>query len=371
MPHGEFFEIGVAEMLTQKPELNEETLRARGVTLNALVHMAAAMAEEIEWEGAKADADAYLDTAKGDALTRYVASEYGIPRYGATSAIVSLVFSRTDDTDETTIDAGTVVSADIAGTRIRFTLDAAVAWAAGDSSDKAVFATSILTGPDNNIPEGEIDTIETAISDTSVSVENPARAAGGNLAESDEDLVARVRDVTARAVRGTLDAIRLGCLEVPQVREAAVFESVDSEGSPTGGVYVVISDTSGNGNAALAALVLAELEEWRPAGLPISVVGATPRYEDIAVVAVWWPGQATPANVELLKSAIRARVNKLDPRASPADATPEDECLLTVAVILEVRPLVPGIKRLDVTTPAGTVEPDTGEVIRAGTITVT
>lgn len=370
MPHGELFEIGVAELLAQKPELQEETIRAPGTTLNMLLHVAAAMAEEIEYEGAVADANGFLDTARGDALTRYVASEYGIARHGATSAVVSLTLSHTDDADEVTVDAGSVFAADVAGVRVRFTLDTAVFWATGDDSDKTAYATSVQTGPDVNVQAGTITAIESALDDSTITVTNAERAAGGNLAETDEDLVARVRDTGARAVRGTVAAIRIGCLEVPSVREASVFESVDDEGTPIGGIYIVISDTSGNGNAALAADVVLELENWRPAGSAVTVVGATPRYEDIAVTAVWDAGQATTANVELLKSAIRARVNKLDPRAAPADQTAEDECLLTQAVIYEVRGLVPGLKRITVTLPAGTVEPDTGEVIRAGAVTV-
>lgn len=367
MPHGEFFEIGVAEILAQKPELSEEVLRTPGTTLNALLHMAAAMAEEIEWEGAKADADAYLDTAKGDALTRYVASEYGIARHGATAAVVELTFSHTDDSVEVTVDAGTIVATEDG---VRFTTDYDVTWAAGDASDKTVMATSVQTGPDNNVAASTITEIESAVDDATITVTNAAVAAGGNIAETDEDLVARVRDTAARAVRGTVGAIRLGCLEVAAVREAAVFESVDEDGDPTGGVTVVIGDAAGFGNTALEDDVLAELEEWRPAGCPVTVTGATPVYENITVTAVWDAGQATSANVETLKGAIRARVNRLDPRAAPADQAAESECLLTHAVIYEVRPLVPGLKRLTVTLPVGTVEPSTGEVIRAGTITV-
>jgi uncharacterized phage protein gp47/JayE len=367
MPHGEFFEIGVAELLVQKPELSEEVARAKGTTFNALLHIAAAMAEEIEWEGAKADADGFLDTARGAALTRYVASEYGVQRAGLTAAVVELTCSHTDDSDTQTLPAGTVVSS---GDGTRFTTDIPAIWDSGDISDKTVFATSVQLGPDNNVDAGTITTIETALDDLTITVTNPARAAGGNLAETDEDLVARVRDVTARAVRGTVTAIRLGGLEVDEVREVSVFENVDAGGDPTGGVSVVVSDTDGNGNEVLAELVLAELMEWRPAGSKATVIGATPRLENIAVTLVWDPGQATAANVELAKAAIRARVNRLDPRAAPADATPEDTCLLTQALIYEVRPLVPGLKRMTVTVPAGTVEPDTGEVIRAGTVTV-
>lgn len=363
MPHGEYFEIGVAEALAQKPDLQEETIRTPGTTINMVVHIGAAMAEEVEFEGALADANGFLDTARGDALTRYVASEHGIARHGATGAIVELVASRTDDTDYAELEAGFVVVAD----GVRFALDTPVAWEAGDDADKVVFATSVLTGAENNVQAAREWSAESTLPEAGITFANAARAAGGNLAESDEGLVARVRDVGARAVRGTLAAIRIGALEVPEVREASVFESVDGSGIPTGGVYVVVSDTSGNGNAALAALVSDELEDWRPAGCAIEVVGATPRYEDITGVAVWDAGQATAANVQTLKDTLRARVNRLVPRAG---STAEVECLLSHAILTEVRPLVPGLKRFTPTLPVGTVEPDLGEVIRAGTITV-
>lgn len=363
MPHGEFFEIGVAEALAQKPELQEETVRTTGTSLNMLVHVAAAMAEEVEFEGAQADAAGFLDTARGDALTRYVASEYGIARHGPTSAIVELVVSRTSGDDYAELVPGFVVQAD----GVRFALDTLVAWEIGDVTDKVVFATSVMTGPENNVQALRTWTAESSPPE-GVSFANPARAAGGNIDEGDEALIARVRDVGSRAVRGTLTAIRLGALEVAEVREVSVFESLDANGAPSGGVFVVISDGAGNGNAALVAKVRAELGNWRPAGCAVEIFGATPRIEPISGVAVWEPGQATAANVAVLRDALRARVNRLVPRSgTPAEV----ECLLSHAVLTEVRPLVPGLRQFTPTVPVGTIEPAVGEVIRAGTITVT
>lgn len=370
MPHGEFFEIGVAEALAQRTDLQEETLRSPGTTLNLFLHVAAAMAEEVEWQGARADADGYLDTARDDALTRYVASEYGIVRHGATAARVVLEFGR-DGSDATEVPAGAVVSGEHLGTRVRFTTDAPVTWGNGDTAAKFVGATAVQVGPESNVPLRTITTLETTVSDPTIEVTHDQWAAGGNLGESDEDLVARVRDFGARQVRGTLEAVRLGALEVPAVRSASVAELIGTEMTDVElwGYVVVVSDASGIGNESLSSEVRETLRAWRPVGVPFAVDFARITQVAITVIASWDPGVATADSVEALKAAIRARVNQLKARANPEVA--EDECLLTHAVITEVRPTVPGLKRLTVTTPSAVVTtPPLGWVIRAGEITV-
>lgn len=362
MPHGEFFEIGVAEALAQKQDLGEETVRTRGTWINALIHVAAAMAEEIEWQGAQADADGYLDTARGDALTRYVASEYGIPRHGATAAVVPLVFSRAGSLPAE-VPAGAVIAGDHLGTRVRFTTDAPVEWGSGDTSNKYVSATAVQLGPESNIPPETLDTIETTVTDTTITVTHLEWASGGNLEESDEDLVARVRDFGSRQVRGTESAVRIGALETPSVRGVSVAEVA------SGGYTVVVSDASGLGNAALAAAARAQLRAWRPIGVPFEVDFSTIEQVAITVVASWDLGRGGTADVEILKAAIRGRVNQLATRANAVSA--EDECLLTHAVITEVRPTVPGLKRLQVTLPVAVVTtPDVGVALRAGEVIV-
>jgi uncharacterized phage protein gp47/JayE len=313
-----------------------------------------------------ADEAGYLDTARGDALTRYAASEYGVERHGTTSSVVPLTLSRTAPAPEVVIAPGSVFATEDG---VRFATDAEVFWADGDATDKVVMATSVGVGPDMNVASGTITVIESALDDATITVTNAEPAAGGNVEEKDEDLVARLRDDAARKVRGTTEAIRLGCLEVDAVREASVFEGEDGTGVPTGGVTIVVSDETGNGNAAMTGEIETILKEWRPAGCYAEVIAATPVLESIAVTATWDPGCATLGNRNLLIAATVARVNKLDPRAS--SGTPETSCLLTHDVILEVRPLIQGLRKIQVTTPAGTVQPAHGKVIRTNTGLVT
>ena len=367
MSHEVFFEIGLAEARLQRPQIAEETIRAKGSAIGTHIHIAAAMAEEVEFDGVTADEDGYLDSATGDALTRYVASEYGEPRHGATSSTVELVWSRAATT-ALVVDAGTTVEAQLSdGRRVRFTQDTRLEWTAGDDSDKSVQATSVEVGPDTNVTDGTITSIVSSLSDATLEVTNPEPAAGGNVEEQDDQLKARVRDVMARRVRGTATAVRLGAMEVARVREAAVFESLDSNGDPSGGGTVVIGDDSGQGNAALIEDVRLELYEWRPLGAKVAVVASSPVYQAITVQTIWDPGHGSLADKVTLQQLIAARVNKLQSRADPAtvDAADVDvACKFTHDIVKEVRPLVDGLKSIEVTVPVGSVVPSFGEAIR-------
>lgn len=360
MPHDVFFEIGLAETLYRRPDLAAETIRARGSTIGALLHAAAAMAEEVEFDGVVADDDGYLDSARGNALTRYVASEYGEARKGASASTVPLVLSRTGIA-EVLVDAGTGF---VCAEGVEVTLDTDVWWAAGDVSDKEVAATSAGVGPDMNLPAGRSWSAVGTLPDATITAANVEVAAGGNAEEKDEELVARVRDAVSRKVRGTVAACRLGALEVPDVRSAAVYETRDGQGNQSGGIVVTVGDSTGAGNAALAERVLTELEEWRPAGSWATADGSVPVLTSITVTTVWDAGFGTLSDQAALKSVIAAAVNRLKPRAAPADADAEEECRLTAEVISEVRSFVPGLKKLTPTVPVGTVEPDQFEVIR-------
>jgi hypothetical protein len=367
MPHGELFELGVAEALAMRPDLSEETLRAPGTTLNTLIHLAAAMAEEIEFQGARADVDGYLDTARGDALTRYITSEYGIPRKGLTAARTTVTFAR-DGTDPTEVPAGSIVSGEHLGTRVRFSTDAPVEWGVDDNATKHVAATAVQVGPEWNVPPGTLDSLEAVVTDTTITVAQLVWSSGGNLDESDEDYVARVRDFGSRQVRGTEEAVRIGALEVPAVRTVSVSEVVSLEPS-AGGYVVIVGDASGLGNTLLSETVRTALRAWRPLGVPYFVAASQIAKLNITVSAVWNLGQGTPQNVEILKAAIRARVNQLATR-SGIDA-PETACLLTHAVITEVRPTVPGLLSLTVVSPVAVVTiPQVGVAWRAGEVTV-
>lgn len=358
MSHGEWFELGLAEMLASNPRLKEEALRLEGGTLNTVLHAISAAADEIEYRQSRAFRANFLDTAEGDDLSRLCASDYNVTRKGNTAARVDLSFSRTD-TAEFTIDPGTVVAT---ATGIRFTVDHAVEWAALDATDKTATATAVDTGVGSNVAAATVTVIETALSDTTVTVTNPTLAAGGAPDETDAELRARVRDVWARAVRGTVEADRLGALEVAQVRTAAVYEPLDGDGLQIGGVEIVIGDANGNASAAIITDVETELYNWRPAGVYANVTGATVVTESVAGAATWEPGFATTANVLLLRKALVARVNRLKPR--PASGPADIDCQLRRDILAEAAATVVGCKGFEPSLPAGTVVPAAGEVIR-------
>lgn len=360
MAHSDWFEVVADELLFGESDISEASLRTSGTNVNRFASAIAAAAEMVEFELIREVAGLFLDTARGDALSRLVASDIGVQKHGETASRVELTFSRTG-TDALTIEAGAIVAT--AG-GVRFALDQDVAWSEGDSSDKVGEVTCTVTGTTGNVPAGAITIIETSLDDPTVTVSQAVAAAGGAPAESDEALLDRVRDFVARQRRGTVEALRIGALETPSVRTVDVHESLGTTGLETGGAYVIIGDDAGRANTLLLEDVRTELRRWRPAGVFVKVTASQIAEQPIALTATWAPGQATAANVAALRRAVVARVNNLVPRSAPEGADIDIACLLRHAIIHEAARTVPGCRGVEVTLPVGTVQPDFGQVIR-------
>jgi hypothetical protein len=361
MAFNDWFEIVVDELLDGETTITEAAIRNRGSNINRFASAIAAAAEIAEFEFNRQLAGGFLDTAEGDALRRLVSSDRDVQAHGETAARVELTLSRTNTTPAVTLDAGFVFAT---SEGVRFATETDVTWGETDDTHKPVLATCLTTGTIGNVAVGTVVLAEGSLPDSTITATNSAAAVGGAAAEDDAALIDRVRDITARLVRGTTAAIRLGALEVPQVRTVAVHESLDEDGNPNAGGFVVVGDSSGQANQALLDLVDDELENWRPIGIYIQTSGATIVYESITVSASWAPGQATSANALALRRAIVGRVNNLKPRSVPTGGTVPTECQLRHAIIHEAAATVPGCLGVDVTLPVGTVIPDFGEVIR-------
>lgn len=360
MPYSDLFDVVLDELLDGESDITEAAVRTSGTNVNRFASAIAAAGEQVQFEGVQQVQGLYLDTARGDALSRLVSSDYGVERHGETAARATLTFSRTDD-DAVTVPA---LSTFATASGLRFTLDVPVTWAALDTSDKVGLVTCTTTGTDGNVNAGTITQIESSLDDATITITNPQPASGGAPAEPDEALIDRVRSDVARKRRGTLEALRIGALEVAEVRTVDVHESLDELGRQNGGAYVIVGDDFGRANDILIQSTVDELREWRPAGIYVTVDGSTLVEESIVLTAVWSPGQATAANVQMLKGAIVARVNNLIPRSAPDGQTPDIACELRHAVIHEAARTVPGCKGVTIATPVGTVIPDFGEVIR-------
>lgn len=364
---GEWFERAKASMLAYNDALRAETIDLEGTILHTECRAIEIVGQELEWMVAELDAAAYLDAATGEALSRWGADRYGVLRSGATASVVELTFSRATGPGAVTVTAGSVVkTAD--GTR--FVLDAAVTLGAGVLTGTGT-ATSALAGVDQNVDAATITLWETAAPEAGLSVTNAAAAAGGNEAESDEQYRARVRALFVNARKGTLDAIRDGALAVGQVREAAPYEVLDDDGDQVGAVNLVIADEAGGSNGTLEAAVALSLDEYRGAGILVTVLGATVRQESIAVTITWAAGQATAANARAVAQAIVAFVNRLDPNGAATAALAPAASKLTVGLVEAAARTVAGVVDVSVTTPSGTVAPDNGEVIRTSLALVT
>jgi uncharacterized phage protein gp47/JayE len=300
-----------------------------------------------------------MDTSRFEALSRWVADRYAIERFGATAAVVSLTFSRTTTTAEVTINAGTVVT-DQAGT-IQFLTDIDLVLPIGVASG-SVDATSSASGKDQQAAAGTLTVISGSKPQSDLTVTNVQAAAGGNDSETDAEFRSRARGIFVNARRGTLSAIEQGAFNVPQVRNAAVYEFRQPDGCQTGIVGVVISDSTGNCNDTVVELVEQELENWRGAGIYVVVEAATPILRPIALTPFYEPGQATPAVRSLIKQTVTARINTLKANAAPSAAEAPADSWLTPGIVEQAALAVAGVAGIiEVTAPAGIEKPNSGE----------
>lgn len=361
MTHEEAYEIAVGAIVAwSSGRITESVARQRGTTANAVCRVAAELATEIAWQDAERREATFLDTAQGEDLSEWGADRYKVIRRGATAAVVTLEFERTDTGGVLEVPIGTSVSTPEG---VQFRTDSAVAFSDGSGGPIEVEATSIEFGVDRNVDAGAIDRFTQAPPASTVTVTNPERAAGGNDPETDEQYRARVRAEFLAAGKGTLRAVRQGALSVANVREAATFEPRDPQGKQIGEVAVVIADESGGSNSALEDLVVEELDDWRAAGVYPDVFGATVEWLDVEVVVTYATGYATPASNRAVQRAIVALVNTRDPNPVDAADAP-DESIATPGLVETAARIVPGVVGVDVVLPSGPVAPAKGGIVR-------
>lgn len=344
---------GKAEALERRPDL----LYSDGDVDLAQIHAGAAMADVAIRLAIQALAATFIDTAKGDDLTALVDDHLNLQRQEATAATSPVTFTRTSGGAAGTIDQGTTIATAILanGREVRYVTAADVIVPLADNGPFTVNATCTEVGRDGNVDAGALIRIIDTLFDSTFSVTNAARAAGGNAEESDEQLRLRARTFWSTLRRGTLKALEFGALTVPAVRVVRATES------DTGLVSVVVADEDGNSNAQMIADTQTALEEWRAAGVIVQVLGGTVLTQNIAIVLTVIDGFSVAAATPLVQAAIIARGLKqrmgdtlyLDRLSAAAIGVDDD-----------------GIEATDFTTPTADVVPTATQTIRIGTVTV-
>lgn len=251
----------------------------------------------------------FLDTAEGTELDDLVADRFGLTRQAATASIGSVTFTRGSYVGAWSIPAGTQVQASVGGEDILFTTDALVSMGASDNTVTAS-ATAAVAGRSGNVPADTLTQILDVLTDTTATVTNPDRMAGGAEAETDEALRERARLFYTTLRRGTVAAIEAGALSVAGVSYAKVDES---NPPANGALSVYVGDPDGTANASLVALVQAALEDYRPAGIQVDVIASQREEIVIQLEVLVLAGTASATLETAIREAVKAYVNDLAP----------------------------------------------------------
>jgi len=306
----ELFEIALREMILRNTLLTEETIRTKGTDSNAIAAMMAAVGEEVVRQCAVTATNRLLGTAENEELDRIIFDWFGLTRNDASSAIASVLFTRSGATAGTLPAGFKVATAD----GVEFQLVSPLSFGVENLFLSGICRCSV-TGIIGNVGINAINQmIDTATFDTTFTCNNAARAAGGGNRESDDEFRNRARQFWLVAQRGTLGAIQLGALEVDGVGTSAAREVpiLDANNQTVAEwVSLTVADRSGYGNALLEAAVTSELDNWRAAGVYIQVLSATVSIEQITATFSFIPGCDTVAATERIRQAILNYTNGL------------------------------------------------------------
>ncbi len=358
----DLYTIGKAELQLKRADL----FVAPGDVSDFVIASQAAMADKVAEFAAQEFRKTFIDGATGDDLTTLVDDHFGIQRSIATAATVSITFTRPSaggGEPAGSISIGTTISTetDEAGERQEYTTDAIATWAFEETGTKIVAATAVVSGSGGNADPATITNIVDAIFDASITVTNAARAAGGNPEETDEELRERARAFPSTLRRGTLAALEFGALTIAAVRVATAIEDA------TLNVTVFVTDLAGNSTAQMVNDVADELENWRCAGVNVTVTGGTLLAQAIDYSLTVVAGTDVVGLEPLISAAITARLARLPVSDGTATSAGVLHREVIQAAILGVDPAK--ILAATINTPAADVVPAVGVVLRAGTIT--
>lgn len=363
----ELFAVGAREMIARSEarapakRIAPEAIYTEGTDVNLLVAGASAMAEDVLRHHANAEADKWLDSARGAALDRLVLDRTAreLTRKTAAPAYAPVTITRNAPGPAVALAAGKRVRT---STGVEFELSSTAALADGALGPLTVTARAVLAGTEGNVA---IDTLTEIVDspDQALRATNPEPATGGSDREPDGAYRERARAYYRALRRGTLGAIELGARSTPGVALTTVEEDLDAEGNPNGNVRVYVADVTGQANSVLVARVKANLLDYRCLGIAPFVYGAVPELVDVAYRLRYTAGTDPQLAFEQLRFATVALVNQTPP-GKP----------LEVSLLYAIARRVPGLIVRDdlLVTPIGDVYPSAeGRVLRTSADRVT
>lgn len=238
---------------------------------------------------------AFVETATGDSLDRVVAL-LGYTRFPAGRPAGAVVFKRRPgSTGSITIPAGTPVTD--ANDKVRYETVETRTMLAGESvAEVRVRGAAASTPP---VESGQLTVIQRAIAGLD-SVVNERQTTRVNEAETDEELRARARAALLAANKGTVESIRFGLLQMPDVRDVLIEEFPNGVPGELR-VNVVLAD----GGSKLPSSVAERIESLRPAGVRV-LTGTASSVDLAARVRLTIAGAVLPpSELEQVREGVR------------------------------------------------------------------
>jgi len=295
----ELYTAARAETEARDPSLTDWN---DGSALDGVTGGGVILADQIIRIGLDRFAGRMIATATGSDLDSAVTDRYpDLPRNLASASIGTLHVTRGGSTGILTIPAGTQARATVNGRTITVATISA-AYMPAVSSYYDVVARCTETGTAGNLPPNSLTAFVSALAgDATATVNNLDYFAGGTADESDDAYRARAQAYPATLRKGTIAALEEGALTVPGVAYVTVDESyVETLGE----VRVYVGDPDGRGNSALSDLVETELENWRAAGVRVTVYPSSREEITLSLTVYVLRGQGSDA----LSAACRAAV---------------------------------------------------------------
>lgn len=314
----DLFAAGRRTITIRPSQIKREVVDTPGSTIRALVQMAATTAEEVAVFASQGLNELRLGTAAqigGTALDRAVYDRFGSdiePRRTAGVSRTYVIFSRSVSGEGVTVPAGFRVATE---TGIVFATAQDGVFLPASLGPVRVLALCETAGVDGNVAAGAITRLVSQAVDATMTVTTTEVASGGTEAETDEQFYARAQRYWAGARRGTPAAVELGARSVQGVDNAVITEILDPINfEPTMRARCIVAGANGASNQAVADLVAEALEEYRPLGVPVSVIAGQPIEVSVTIIgAVFVAGTNTSTTVEQMRQAIAAAINLTGP----------------------------------------------------------
>lgn len=283
----ELIDLYIDELQNQNPDLTDTS---EGSILDQLAGTTAYAVNEAVAIIVDRFSKTYFGTAEGQDLEDLAVDHFGnsFARPGPQKSVGIVTFSRPNTTaGDVEIEAGTIVrtATDANGNSTQFetTVDTTLA-----GTSISVSVQALVAGPAGNVSADKVTVIETALTDSSVTVNNDDAMSGGANTESDSEYRETIRELIEQLPGATILAIEAKAKTVSGVVTATILETwqyvrdVDANGDPIGGdayqiptARLYIADANGVASDALISLVEDAIESVRAAGVRIIVEEAT------------------------------------------------------------------------------------------------